>query len=76
MAGSCPREAESEPAESSRLGGETSPAPGPAGGLAAAGEQRAVNGPALSEYLEGNLDPAAPVRASSDEALGRLADAL
>ncbi len=58
------------------LGGETSPAPDPAGGLAPAGEQRTVNGLELSEYLEGNLDPAATVRALSDEALGRLADAL
>jgi hypothetical protein len=58
------------------LGGETSPAPDPAGGLAPAGEQRTVNGLELSEYLEGNLDPAATVRALSEEALGRLADAL
>jgi hypothetical protein len=58
------------------LGGETSPAPDPAGGLAAAGEQRTINGLELSEYLEGNLDPAATVRALSDEALGKLADAL
>ena len=67
------------------LGGETNPAPDPApgleaadpaAGLAGAGEQRTINGLELSEYLEGNLDPAATVRALSDEALGRLADAL
>ncbi|QCO96645.1 hypothetical protein FCN77_01570 [Arthrobacter sp. 24S4-2] len=58
------------------LGGQTSPAPDPDGALAAAGEQRTVNGLELSEYLEGNLDPAATLRALSDEALGRLADAL
>lgn len=72
------------------LGGETNPAPDPAAGLTAAGltapdpaagltgagEQRTINGLELSEYLDGNLDPAATVRALSDEALGRLADAL
>jgi hypothetical protein len=58
------------------LGGETSPVPHPAGGLAAAVEQRTINGLELSEYLEGNLDPAATVRALSDEALGKLADVL
>jgi len=31
---------------------------------------------ANGSYLEGNLDPAATVRALSDEALGKLADAL
>lgn len=58
------------------LRSQTSPGPDPAGGQAAAGEQRTVNGLELTEYLEGNLDPAATVRALSDEALGKLADAL
>lgn len=58
------------------LGGETSPAPDSPGGLAAAGEERTINGLELSDYLQGNLDPAATVRALSDEALGMLADAL
>jgi hypothetical protein len=40
------------------------------------GEQRTIDGLALSEYLEGNLDPASTVRALSDDALGKLADAL
>lgn len=44
--------------------------------LAAAGEQRTIDGLELSEYLEGNLDPASTVRALSDDALGKLADAL
>jgi hypothetical protein len=35
-----------------------------------------INGLALSEYFEGTLDPAATVRALSDTALCRLADAL
>ncbi|MBT2597615.1 hypothetical protein [Arthrobacter sp. ISL-72] len=46
------------------------------GGVVPGGEQRTINGLELSEYLEGNLDPAATVRALSDDALGRLADAL
>lgn len=46
------------------------------GDLAAAGEQRTIDGLELSEYLEGNLDPASTVRALSDDALGKLADAL
>jgi len=40
------------------------------------GEQRTIEGLELSEYLEGNLDPASTVRALSDDALGKLADAL
>jgi hypothetical protein len=36
----------------------------------------AINGLALSEYFEGTLDPVATVRALSDTALCRLADAL
>lgn len=43
---------------------------------AAAGERRTIDGLELSEYLEGNLDPASTVRALSDDALGKLADAL
>jgi hypothetical protein len=58
------------------LGGQTSPAPDSDGVLPPAGEQRTINGLGLSEYLDGNLDPAATVRALSDEALGKLADAL
>lgn len=58
------------------LDGETTPAPDPDGVLAAAGEQRTINGLELSEYLEGNMDPASTVRAMSDNALSRLADAL
>lgn len=46
------------------------------GGPAVAGEQRTIDGLELSEYLEGNLDPASTVRALSDDALGKLADAL
>ncbi|MFF1385010.1 hypothetical protein ACFVWT_15730 [Arthrobacter sp. NPDC058288] len=46
------------------------------GGAAVAGEQRTIDGLELSEYLEGNLDPASTVRALSDDALGKLADAL
>ncbi len=52
------------------------PGPDPDGVLAAAGEQRTINGLELSEYLEGNMDPASTVRAMSDDALSRLADAL
>lgn len=63
------------------LGGGADPDPfndgGPAvGSSATAGEQRTINALQLSEYLEGNLDPAATVRALSDAALGKLADAL
>lgn len=58
------------------LGGETGHSPDPVGGLAAVGEQPTIGGLELSKYLEGNLDPAATVRALSDEALGKLADAL
>ena len=58
------------------LGGEATPRPDPDGVLAAAGEQRTINGLELSEYLEGNMDPASTVRAMSDDALSRLADAL
>ncbi|WLQ08357.1 hypothetical protein [Arthrobacter oryzae] len=43
---------------------------------ATVGEQRTIDGLELSEYLEGNLDPASTVRALSDDALGKLADAL
>jgi hypothetical protein len=46
------------------------------GAPAAAGEQRTIDGLELSEYLEGNLDPASTVKALSDDALGKLADAL
>ncbi|CAN7178095.1 hypothetical protein JOE31_004264 [Arthrobacter sp. PvP023] len=46
------------------------------GGPAVAGEQRTIDGLELSEYLEGNLDPASTVQALSDDALGKLADAL
>ena len=35
-----------------------------------------IEGLELSDYFEGTLDPAATVQALSDEALGRLADAL
>ncbi|MDR6504894.1 hypothetical protein [Arthrobacter oryzae] len=58
------------------LDGEAASVPDPDGVLAAAGEQRTINGLELSEYLEGNMDPAATVRAMSDSALSRLADAL
>ena len=58
------------------LDGETTPGTDPDGVLAAAGEQRTINGLELSEYLEGNMDPASTVRAMSDDALSKLADAL
>jgi hypothetical protein len=58
------------------LDGETTPGPDPDGVLAVAGEQRTINGLELSEYLEGNMDPASTVRAMSDDALSKLADAL
>lgn len=58
------------------LDGGTTPGPDPDGVLAAAGEQRTINGLELSEYLEGNMDPASTVRAMSDDALSKLADAL
>jgi hypothetical protein len=35
-----------------------------------------INGLELADYFEGTLDPAATVRALSDDALGQLADAL
>jgi hypothetical protein len=58
------------------LDGEAASVPDPDGVLAAAGEQRTINGLELSEYLEGNMDAASTVRAMSDNALSRLADAL
>jgi hypothetical protein len=47
-----------------------------AGSPAGEGEQRTINGLELSEYLEGELDPAATVRALPHAALGDLTDAL
>lgn len=58
------------------LDGETTAGPDPDGVLTAGGEQRTINGLELSEYLEGNMDPASTVRAMSDSALSKLADAL
>ncbi len=48
----------------------------PDGGPGLPAEGDGLEGLDLSEYFEGTLDPAATVRALSDAALGRLADAL
>jgi hypothetical protein len=58
------------------LGGGEAPGPDNPCARPASGNQRTINALRLSEYLEGNLDPAATVRALSDAALGKLADAL
>jgi hypothetical protein len=54
-------------------GAANSPLASEAGGVSDYGT---IDGPALSEYFEDTLDPAATVRALSDTALCRLADAL